>query len=225
MAASRLLKLNPAELDFEYKMLMDELDSLDSLYTEAKSRLDAVSKIPSRANPVFMASQTANLISIKEKRLNIIKELTNIKKAKMEMETKMFTANNKLDEQNSGVSKDILDLYNLINGKNNDIIEEDIEINQPTDEEIDKIFEERLNEDNINKKKETKNKQTLPSEYSIVCTKNKELYIIDSDYNIIDDLDFDTSVIKIIEFTTNNDGEEIAIDEDNNFYEVVEIWI
>lgn len=224
MAASRLLKLNPAELDFEYKMLMDELESLDSLYTEAKSRLDAVSKIPSRANPVFMASQTANLISIKEKRLNIIKELTNIKKAKMEMETKMFTANNKLDEQNSGVSKDILDLYNLINGKNTDInIEEDVEINQPTDEEIDKIFEERLNEDNINKKNETKNKQTLPSEYSIVCTKNKELYIIDSDYNIIDDLDFDTSVIKIVEFTINNDNEEIAVDEDGNVYEVVEI--
>lgn len=228
MAGNKLV-LTPEELDEEYQMLKDELSSLDVLFGEAKTRLDAVSKTPTRANPVFMASQTANLISIKEKKLNIIKELTNIKKAKMEIETKMFTANNKLEEQASGVSQEVLEIYKLLNKNDKSILkqsaiedEENIPVEQPSDAEIDKILEARLSEGEEIKKQETKKKQVLPDEYAIVCTKDKELYVIDEDYNIIEDSGFDTSVIKIVRFDTVEE-EEFAYDEDNNRYEVVEI--
>ena len=46
--------------------------------------------------------------------------------------------------------------------------------------------------------------------------------VVDTDYNIIEDLDFDTSVIDIVRFDSF-DGEEYAYDKDNNRYEVVEI--
>lgn len=228
MAGNKLV-LNPEELNKEYNMLENELASLDELFIDAKDRLDKASKIPTRANPVFMSSQTANLISIKEKKLNIIKELTNIKKAKMEIEAKMFTANNKLDDQSSGISRELLDMYRLLNKNDKTELlqntledEENNNIPEPTDEEIDAIFEARLSEGETKRKKEIKNKQTLPSEYSIVCTRNKDLYIIDEDCNIIEDCTFDTSVINIIKFDTLEDI-EYAYDEDNNRYEVVEI--
>lgn len=214
------LKLQPEDLDLEYEMLLNELKSLDDLFDSAKKRLDDASKIPSRANPVFMASQTSNLISIKEKRLNIIKELTNIKKSKMEMELKMFNANNKLDDQNTGISKEILDIYRLLNKNDKSVllqesIDESNEIenkqNNLTDKEIDDILNSRLN---INEEK-----QKLPSDYKIVCTKDKDLYIVDEDYNIIEDYDFDLKSINIVKF----DMIGHAYDEDNNEYEVVEI--
>jgi len=228
MASNKLL-LNPEELDEEYNMLLLELQSLDILFNEAKDRLDAVAKTPTRANPVFMSSQTANLISIKEKRLNIIKELTNIKRTKMDMEAKMFSANNKLEDQQSGVSKDILDLYRLLNKSDKTTLlqssmeeAEEENIEQPSNEEIDKILNDRLSIGEEEQKIETKKTQVLPAEYNIVCTKNKELYIIDSDYNIIDDCEFDTSLINIVKFDTVED-EEFAYDEDNNRYEVVAV--
>lgn len=219
------LNLQPEDLDLEYEMLLNELQSLDDLFDSAKKRLDDASKIPSRANPVFMASQTSNLISIKEKRLNIIKELTNIKKSKMEMELKMFNANNKLDDQNTGISKEILDIYRLLNKNDKSILlqetikesnENEKEQNNLTDKEIDDILNSRLS---INEEKE---KQKLPSDYKIVCTKDKDLYIIDEDYNIIEDCDFDLKSINIVKFDMIGNN-EFAYDEDNNEYEVVEI--
>jgi len=214
------LQLNPEELDCEYNMLQNELKSLDDLFNEAKERLDSVAKIPSRANPVFMANQTSNLISIKEKRLNIIKELTNIKKSKMEMELKMFSANNKLDDQQTGVSKDILDLYRLLNKNDKSelvqaTLEEEEVIEQPEGQELEDLLNARLNED---QPKPIVKEQELPTGYSIVCTANKELYIIDEDYNIIDDCDFDLSIINI----TSIDDEK-AYDDKGNSYEVVEL--
>ena len=187
-----------------------------------------MAKVPTRANPVFMSSQTANLISIKEKRLNIIKELTNIKKSKMEIELKKFNANNKLEDVQAGVSKEILDIYRLLNKNDKSVLlEESIKENDKpeielTDEEINEIFEERLSLGENEKKEKKKKEQVLPSEYSIVCTKDKNLYIIDEDYNIIEDCDFDTSVIDIVKFDTIDDN-EYAYDKDNNIYEVVEI--
>lgn len=227
MANNTKLELNPELLDEEYSMLLNELDSLTDLYDDAKKRLDMVAKTPTRSSPTFITNQTANLISIKEKRLNIIKELSNIKKSKMDIELKNFNANNKLDDVQSGVSREILDIYRLLNKNDKSVLlEETINdtpvVEEPSDEEINKIFEARLELDVSNKKEKKKKEQTLPSEYSIVCTKDKTLYIIDSDYNIIEDLDFDTSVIDIVRFDSF-DGEEYAYDKDNNRYEVVEI--
>lgn len=222
------LNINVNDLDVEYKMLLNELDSLNELYDEAKMRLDKVASVPSRANPVFMASQTSNLISIKEKRLNIIKELTNIKKSKIDIDMKIFNTNNKLDEIESGVSKEILDIYRLLNKNDKNVLleetieNEDNEEEQLTDEDFENILNERLIEEKKNKDEKNKITQTLPSEYSIVTTKDKELYIVDSDYNIIEDCNFDTSFIHIKEFK-EKDGEEYGYDEDGNYYEVVEL--
>lgn len=226
MANSKLV-LNSSDLDKEYNLLEGELQSLDDLFKEAKDLLDKATKVPTRSNPVFMSSQTANLISIKEKRLNIIKELINVKKTKMDMEAKMFSANNKLDDQTSGVSKEILDIYRLLNKNDKSVLvqsaledEEDVVAEQPSDAEIDAIIKARLSEETEAKKAELKKTQELPSEYSIVCTKEKELYIIDEDCNIIDDCDFDTSIINIVRFDTV-ENIEYAYDEDDNMYEVV----
>ena len=220
------LNLDPDKLDIEYNMLLEELKDLEDIYTSSNNVLKNFTKMQTRSSPTFIANQTANLISIKEKKLNVIKELTNIKKSKMDIEAKMFTANNKLEDQNTGISKDILDLYRLLNKADKSVLIEDSinneEEQQMTNTEIDNILNSRLSEGKVEQQKETKKKQVLPEDYSIVCTKDKQLFIIDSDYNIIDDCEFDTSVINIIRFDTVED-EEFAYDEDNNRYEVVEI--
>lgn len=229
--AGKKLNIDADVLNTEYQMLIDELISLDDLYNEAKERLDIVAKTPTRANPVFMASQTANLISIKEKRLSIIKELTSIKKSKIDINIKEFNANNKLEESENGISNDILNIYRLLNKNDKSELlkttiedEENIDDDIPSDEEFDKIFEEKVQNNSEEVKKETKTKlKALPDGYKIVCDLDKNLYIIDNDYNIIEDLDYDLSAIKIVKIEDNNEDESFAYDEDNNAYELVEL--
>ena len=81
--ANKEIKLNINDLDKEYQMFLNEFKSLEELYDESKDLLDKSSRIATRSNPVFMASQTSNLVSIKEKRIGIIKELAGIKKSTM----------------------------------------------------------------------------------------------------------------------------------------------
>lgn len=225
--ANNKLELNPEVLDIEYQMLMEELDSLNSLYDEAKDRLDAVAKYPTKANPVFMASQTANLISIKEKRLNIIKELINIKKAKSELKAKEFNANNKLEEIESGASREILELYRLLNKNDKSILlqtsieDEDNTVEEiETDEDFEEIYKNAVDEEFSNNKKKT---QKIPDGYKVVCDEDKNLYIVDNDYNLIEeDIGVNLDLIKIVKFK-EVDEETFGYDENGNAYEVVEV--
>jgi hypothetical protein len=227
MGAQRL-SLNAEMLDEEYNLLKNELDDLDEMFEETSKTVKELRKYPSRQNPVIMSSQTTNLITIKDKKISIIKELINIKKAKIDIKAKEFNYNNKLDEVESGVSKEILEIYRLLNKNDKSIlIQESLEDNKEeplelTDEEIDKVFEERLGEAKEEYKEKKKKEQVLPDEYHIVVTKNKEFFIVDEDYNIIDDIEYDTSVIDIKEFYEEN-GEELAKDTEGHIYEVVEL--
>ena len=226
------LELNPELLDIQYKMLEDELESLDDLYKEAKNDLDNNRRFATRGSNTFIANQTANLISIKEKRLNIIKELTNIKKTQIDIKAKEFSTNNKLEDNQTGFSKDVLDIYKLISGNMKlDSIETSEDKYKPeleyTDDEVEDILNERLNEGTVEENKKKKKKQRLPDGYSIVVTENEEKYIVDEDYNIIEDCDFDLSLINIVRFEDieneeTGETETYAYDEDGNAYDVVE---
>lgn len=221
------LELNPEILNLEYDRLIKELNDLDDLYEMAKKDLDTNRKYVTRGSNTFIANQTANLISIKEKRLNIIKELSNIKKNQIEIKAKEFNTNNKIEDNESGYSKEVLDIYKLLSGTNRiDLIQQSLEENPPeleySDKELDDILNERINEGNIDNNIKKKKEQKLPDGYSIVVTKDKEKYIIDSDYNIIEDCEYDLSLINIIKFDVVGE-DEYGYDEEGNAYEVVEL--
>jgi hypothetical protein len=219
-------------------MLIEELKELDELYDSAKERLDNSTKYATRSSPVFISNQTSNLISIREKKLNIIKELSNIKKSKMDIEMKVFNTNNKIDDNDTSTSEEVLALYKLLHSTDRkELIKQaeessnkigDVNTNEVIDDiddiSFDELVKERLEE---NKEEIIKEhiKIDLPKGYSIVCTSNSELYIVDNDYNIIENnkkIKVDLNSIKIVEFIKEND-EDYAIDVDGNKYEVVEI--
>lgn len=236
MTNNKMLELNIEQLNEEYDMLKEELTSLDSLYNEAKEKLDGNSKYPTKMNFVFVSNQTSNLISIKEKRLNIIKELTNIKKTKMEMEMKLFQTNNKIEDGETSSSLEAREIFNLIQGinrkelmediKNTEekVMEEEFKKDNSKDDELEKVLEERIKEEN-RKKDEKNNKKSieLPNDLRLVVDKDKNIYVIDSDYNLLEDEEYNKykENIVIIDFETIND-EEFAIDNDGNKYEVIE---
>ena len=232
--ANKEIKLNINDLDKEYQMFLNEFKSLEELYDEAKDLLDKSSRIATRSNPVFMASQTSNLVSIKEKRIGIIKELAGIKKSKLELQMKEFNLNKKDNEMDGSFSKETLDMFKLLTGidrsellsKTNEIEINDEESFELDDEEFDAAFETAVNDNKReNFKENTKKKKiNIPDYLTIVVDAEKNKYLIDDDYNIIEDKKYQDVIDSIIitDFESEND-EDFAIDNDGNRYEVIEL--
>lgn len=232
--ANKEIKLNINDLDKEYQMFLNEFKSLEELYDEAKDLLDKSSRIATRSNPVFMASQTSNLVSIKEKRIGIIKELAGIKKSKLELQMKEFNLNKKDNEMDGSFSKETLDMFKLLTGidrsellsKTNEIEINDEESFELDDEEFDAAFETAVNDNKReNFKENTKKKKiNIPDYLTIVVDAEKNKYLIDDDYNIIEDEKYQDVIDSIIitDFESEND-EDFAIDNDGNRYEVIEL--
>lgn len=232
--ANKEIKLNINDLDKEYQMFLNEFKSLEELYDESKDLLDKSSRIATRSNPVFMASQTSNLVSIKEKRIGIIKELAGIKKSKLELQMKEFNLNKKDNEMDGSFSKETLDMFKLLTGidrsellsKTNEIEINDEESFELDDEEFDAAFETAVNDNKReNFKENTKKKKiNIPDYLTIVVDAEKNKYLIDDDYNIIEDEKYQDVIDSIIitDFESEND-EDFAIDNDGNRYEVIEL--
>ena len=229
------LNLDIDSLVQEYEQLSSEIEEIDSLYTNSKELLDESSK-GSRANYVFIANQTSNLISIKSHKMSLIKTMNDIKKSIIDLKIKEYNLNSKNNTLDDNTKEVIENLFKkMMNMDTKDLIEASIEEHlneekeQLTDEDFDRLLEERLNEDKRTKKEEKiiieepKFKIVIEDEF------NSPL-IVDMDYNLIEEDDseeFNKLKLKseqliILEIKENENGESIAIDSNGEVFEVVE---
>lgn len=234
--ANKSVHLDLSTLDVEYEMLKGEIEILQNLYIEAKNRLDQSTGV--KSNPVFVVQQTANLISIRDKLMNLYDKMAGIKKSKMDYMLKEHNANSKITEETSGNSAALKELFNMLMNQNrSDMIKSsnvnDVNLELPsgqTEEDIDELINQRLNE-NRKKEKEVKEdikeKEIFDSYLRIVVDKDRNLYVIDPDYNLIEDLTEEhrkfIDKIVITHFINEDDPENMkAVDSENNEYEVIE---
>lgn len=229
--ANKKVNLNIETLDIEYELMKAELVELTNLYNESKTMLDNF-KQGTKINTVFLATQTSNLISIREKILNIYKEMTGIKKSKMDFMLKENTANSKINDEASNNAALLKDIFGLIMGQNrSDIIpspniiddQSTLPENVDPDLDFDKLLESRAEELNVSLTSENKEVEEIDDGLRIVVDRDRNLYVIDMDYNLIEDHRKNLDKIVIVDFINEDDPDNIkAIDNDGNEYEVIE---
>jgi len=230
----KALSLNIDELISEYNRMNSEIEEIDTLYTSSKELLESNTK-GSRANYVFVANQTSNLISIKNHKLNLLKSMNDIKKSIIDLKIKEYNFSLKNGDISDNTKEIVDQLFKkLMNLDTNEIIQASIEehINDNdrlSEEDIDKLLEERIHND---KKKEEKPVKKETKKFNIVINNSDNVpYIIDKDYNIIEDDDSEefkeifrkSENIVILNKKDNENGDTIAIDSDGNEYEIVEL--
>ena len=224
--------LNIDDLLNEYQRMESEINEIDSLYLSSKDLLENSTR-GSRANLVFVSNQTSNLISIKNHKLNLLKTMNDIKKSIIDLKIKEYNLNSKNNELNDNSKEIINEIFNkmmnmdtkeLINTSVQQQIEEKI-----TEDEIDILIEKRLNEKNT-EENIIDNKKEIIKQFRIVIEDKENIpYIIDEDYNIIEEdsseefknLQKFSETIVIVKKITNDNDEKIAIDSEGNEYEIV----
>lgn len=92
------LKIQYQSLMIEYEMLQNELEELNSLYSEIKQEKENNKNTGSRLNYVFIAAQNSSLISIKTQRSNIISKMNDIRRNIEELRIKEFNLNKNTEE-------------------------------------------------------------------------------------------------------------------------------
>jgi hypothetical protein len=207
----------------ELSMLTEALKENDELYTEVKEHYDKVKK-GGPGTLQFVEKQTANLISLKSNKISIIQQIVNTKKVDAETRIKILNAN-KGEDGNDKIIRQMADsMYDLIlkNKKDKSFDEimvgtqKKVESTSVNEEDIDALLEARLKEEQSETIEEVQ--EVVQPEFIYVVDMDKNIYCIDSDYNIVEDASIPDVTITIKEM----DGEVIATDEHGNMYDVVE---
>ena len=81
----------------DLELIDKTIDEVEALYEETKSHFESVKDSRARGSLPFIHLQTANLISLKNSKLSLVKERVNIKKLKAELELKQIKSG--MDEQ------------------------------------------------------------------------------------------------------------------------------
>jgi hypothetical protein len=208
----------------ELEMLYKELQENDKLFQEVKQHYDQVTKSRGSGTLGFIQNQTANLISLKSGRLNIIQQIINAKKIDAETKLKIANANKDNTGGDEIIRKMADSMYDLIIRNKRDKSFDEILLDGTQknsisieEEDIDALLEARLKEEQEEEKLEN-NKDEEKPKYTYVVDLEKNIYCIDENYNIIED-----ATIPDLEITIEIDGEEyVAIDQYGNRYDVVE---
>jgi hypothetical protein len=214
------------DISSEMKLLNEALKESEELFTEVKTHYDNVKKGGS-GTLQFVEKQTANLISLKQNKLGIIQQMITAKKTDAELKLKIANAN-KDDKGNDALLGQLTNqMYDLIIKNKGDKsfdeligAQKKLENAQQTEEDVDAILEARLEEEEKKKdeKQKVEEKSSEEPEFIYVVDLDKNIYCLDSDYNIIEDASIPDVTITITEI----DGEYIAKDEHGNDYQVVE---
>jgi hypothetical protein len=219
-----------SEFDKEYELIQQDLKDLDDLYSDVKVKLQESSGV--RSNPVFVVQQTGNLINIKEKKLNIYKEMVNIKKLKTDIQFKKINLT-KDDKQGENTEK-LAEIFNmLLNVNREDLIsstENNELISDINEDDIDKYIEANINasKESEKKKKENADYENLmiylnKNGYMLVFDESYNKYIVDSEFNMIEKHHMNLDCINVIETITNDEGEVLVKDSHDKLYEMVTI--
>jgi hypothetical protein len=215
------------DISAEMKLLNEALKESEDLFAEVKTHYDKV-KSGGSGTLQFVEKQTANLISLKQNKLGIIQQMVNAKKTDAELKLKIANAN-KDDKGNDALLGQLTNqMYDLIIRNKGDKsfdelvgAQKKLEESNQTEEDIDAILEARLQEEEKKKEEvQVKEEETNSdeTEYMYVVDLDKNIYCLDSDYNIVEDASIPDVTITI----TEKDGEYTAKDEHGNVYQVVE---
>ncbi|WCS68268.1 hypothetical protein Goe21_01580 [Bacillus phage vB_BsuM-Goe21] len=215
------------DISKELSILQNELEKIDELYDETKEHYDKVKNSGSNGTLTFIEKQTSNLISLKTGKISIIQQIVNAKKTEADIALK--NQRNQEGGDNSDIREIVAGVHDYILNNKKDkkfseiINKKESEISggsQKNDEEdIDALLEARLKEEqneNNSEKEDTQIEEVNEHQYVVDIDKN--IYCLDSSYNIIEDAEIPDLQIEIIE----ENGEYIARDENGKIYDVVE---
>jgi hypothetical protein len=212
----------------EEKMLQQALKENEDFYDEIKGHYDALIKAKSSGTLQFIEKQTSNLITLKQNKVGIIKEMINVKKMNAEMKIKINAANKKEDGTNDKISQLIPAMHEyLLSNKSNKTFDEvsgsgsqksslPAPMDPQEEEDIDALLEARLSNEK-SKEEESKEEVQVP-QYIYVFDVEKNIYCLDEEYNIVEDVVLPDIEVSILE----ENGELYAEDDEGNRYDVVE---
>lgn len=219
--------MNMAELDTsvmqeffqeELDMIRSEIQASDELFIELKEHFDKVKKSTSNGALTFISKQTPSLISAKNNKISLMKDLVNTKK--IIIETSLKT---KSDDSKDGDNATIAAIHKMLleNKKEEyikNMVQEDSE-DVYDDEYYDNLLEAKIEE--INEEAETEEEVIKESgnieNVKFVVDMEKNIYAVDENYNILEDVDIPPFIIKFIE----EDGEVIRAE--NQYGEELDI--
>ena len=224
--------------DEEIELIRNELINNDDFYKETKDHFEAVKNSRTSGTLSFVHLQTANLVSLKSNKLNLIKELINIKKTKADLQMKNDSND---DTGDSGMYKNIaLQMFDsiisnrkdvsfnslLINAKNNT---SKIQVTKKHETDVDALLDQRLANEQEKEEEQTPFAEPEKEEAKtfFVTDSSGTLYCVDENYNIIEDAEIpdwdvifkghgehlkaenqDGESIEIIEFSDDDNEEE-----------------
>ena len=194
------------------------------LYDEIKEHYDTIKKEKNRSTLSFIYNQTANLVSLINADISLIKEYNSVKKVISDTELKKSQMENKdSDAQAGAMAKELYTLIKQdIRQKDN---EPDSEVPVDTDK-MDAELERRLEELDIDTD-DIKQDVTQEKIVRAVSDQNGNVYLVtdneDGTLEFVESTDqFDVSLIEV-SIETTDDGETKAYDQHGNEMQVVEV--
>lgn len=209
-------------------------DELDELYAETKQYFDSVVRAKGRGTLNFIQSQTSNLISIKQSKISLVKEMAGIKKLAIELD-------HKVNKGTEGISSKDAELVNKFfeeadNPKHassfeTDDFPDDYEEESYEDQD-DSALSERFNE-LVNDGSITMSENDLAMKYENVGARlvvylederkpnDWEFMAVDREYNILDDYPIPDKSLYEMTITQDKAGNFNAKDQNDRDYEVV----
>jgi len=215
----------------EVLLLEKEILDTDSLYDELKTHFDAIKNSRNSGTLKFLADQAKSLIALRSHKTSVIKEKISVKKNLADLIMKRMSMNKDNGNGSMGDFKDLLDiLYNKNTIKPEDTVifsEDGFDYS-----EDDELLEQRINElmedgsltfeeNDSEDENDEKNNDDEDIDVKIVVDLNGNKYVVDSEYNLLNDYDIPDFEIKYVE--DDFDGETYAFDEDGNPLEIINI--
>ena len=215
--------------DKEKQLLEESLKEIEELYNETKNHSDIIKQSRVKGSLTFLEKQTANLVSLKAAKLQIIKELINIKKLSSDYDLKTKT-------DDISVNGEILgQIFKKLNESDNTgIIEEDYK-DLEEDNDIDSLLSKRATElsekgeikfsDNDLLQIKSSNKENNEEENGKLCiakrkNSDKWNFIMMNEFNkIIKIATFPVKSKYQMRFITQ-DGSKYGVDQNDRMYKV-----
>ena len=210
------------------KDIFTAIEELDELYDETKEHFDAVKRARSNGSLAFIHLQTSNLVSIKNSKFSVLKELINIKKIEAELTLK--ESRNQL-----GGSQDDSIVHSLMKQlmDKEDVIDYDDDDNFPPikgkhkEEDVDEVLTRKIRELRDSGEMQFSDNE-LGFKYEdqevqiVVVVKNKKWQfgaITEDgtrikDYPVPKKSDYQIRLEKV-------DGKTVAVDQDDKIYRVI----
>ena len=136
---------NASSFDIELDLLKEALAENKALYTELKDHFDRIKNSRSGNTLRFISDQSANLSNLKKNKLDIIKEMTNIKKIIVDLEYKYQSL--KTRAEGDGDTTNLQEAIKiLITNENNG---QSLNIPRPKKSDLFEYNEEEVNDEDL----------------------------------------------------------------------------